>query len=57
MNVMEIVLLIIGVAAFVVSFLIPLGKGDSLAHDREMARDEIGDLVARELERIRCSGR
>ena len=53
MNSMEIVLLIIGVVVFAVSFLIPLGKGDSLAHDREMARDEIGDMVAKELERIR----
>ncbi len=53
MNIMEIVLLIIGVIVFVVSFLIPNGKGDTLAHDREMARDEINDLVAKELERIR----
>lgn len=53
MNIMEIVLLIIGVIVFVVSFLIPNGKGDTLAHDREMARDEINDLVTKELERIR----
>lgn len=53
MDIMEIVLLIIGVIVFVVSFLIPIGKGDTLAHDREMARDEINDLVAKELERIR----
>lgn len=53
MNSMEIVLLIIGVVVFAASFLIPMGKGDSLAHDREMARDEIGDMVAKELERIR----
>lgn len=53
MNIMEIVLLIIGVIVFVVSFLIPNGKGDTFAHDREMARDEINDLVAKELERIR----
>ncbi len=53
MNIMEIVLLVIGILVFVASFLIPNGKGDNLAHDREMARDEIGDLVARELERIR----
>lgn len=53
MNGMEIVLLIIGAVVFVVSFLIPPGKGDSLAHDREMAKEEIGDLVAKELERIR----
>lgn len=53
MNIMEIVLLIIGVIVFVVSFLIPNGKGDTLAHDREMARDEINDLVVKELERIR----
>ena len=53
MNVMEIVLLVIGVIVFAVSFLIPPGKGDSLVLDREMARDEIGDLVAKELERIR----
>lgn len=53
MNIMEIVLLVIGILVFVASFLIPNGKGDTLAHDREMAREEIGDLVAGELERIR----
>lgn len=53
MNSMEIVLLVIGILVFAASFLIPNGKDDSLVHDREMARDEIGDLVAKELERIR----
>ncbi|MCM1120360.1 MAG: DUF6115 domain-containing protein [bacterium] len=53
MNIMEIVLLIVGAVVFAVSFLIPDGKGDALAHDREMARDEINDLVAQELEKIR----
>lgn len=53
MNIMEIVLLIVGAVVFVVSFLIPDSKGDALAHDREMARDEINDLVAQELEKIR----
>lgn len=53
MNIMEIVLLIVGAVVFAVSFLIPDSKGDVLAHDREMARDEINDLVARELEKIR----
>lgn len=53
MNSMEIVLLIMGVVVFAASFLIPSGRGDSLEHDRELARDEIGDMVARELERIR----
>lgn len=53
MNIMEIVLLIVGIVVFVVSFLIPNGKDDSLAYDKEMARNEIRDLVAQELEKIR----
>lgn len=53
MNVMEIALLIIGVVVFAVSFMIPPGRGDFSEHDRELAREEIGDLVAKELERIR----
>lgn len=53
MDIMEIVLLIVGVIAFVVSFLIPNGKGDTLVYDREAASEEIRDLVAQELEKIR----
>lgn len=53
MNIMEIVLLIVGVIVFVVSFLIPNGKDDSLVYDRESARDDIRELVAQELEKIR----
>lgn len=53
MNIMEIVLLIVGVIVFVVSFLIPNGKEDSLVYDRESARDDIRELVAQELEKIR----
>ena len=54
MNSMEIVLLVIGVLAFVISFLIPNGKGGSTAYDRKMAKDEISDLLDKELERA-CS--
>lgn len=50
---MEIVLLVIGALVFVASFLIPSGKGNSPAHNMEMAKDEIYDLVDQELERIR----
>ena len=47
MNIMEIVLLIIGALVFVASFLIPLGKGDSLAHDRDHGGERIlGDCIA-----------
>lgn len=53
MNNMEIVLLIIGALVFVVSFFIPSGKGDSPEHSMEMVKDEIGDLVDKEMERIR----
>lgn len=53
MNTMEIVLLIIGVIVFVVSFLIPEGKEEISEETRRMAREEIGTLVAQEMERIR----
>ncbi len=51
---MEIVLLVIGALVFAASFLIPNGKGDSPAHSMEIAKDEISDLVDKELERIRA---
>ena len=51
---MEIVLLVIGALVFAASFLIPSGKGDSPAHSMEIAKDEISDLVDKELERIRA---
>ena len=54
MNSMEIVLLVIGALVFAASFLIPSGKGDSPAHSMEIAKDEISDLVDKELERIRA---
>lgn len=53
MNSMEIILLVIGVLVFVVSFLIPNGKGGSSERDRELALDEINDLVDKEFDRIR----
>lgn len=53
MNSMEIILLVIGVLVFVVSFLIPNGKRGSSERDRELALDEINDLVDREFDRIR----
>ncbi len=53
MNSMEIVLLIIGVLVFIASFLIPNGKGGSQAYDGEMVSNDLSDLVAKELEKIR----
>ncbi len=53
MNSMEIVLLVVGGLVFVLSFLIPNGKKGSSEQDRNMAREEISDLVDREWERIR----
>lgn len=53
MNNMEIILLVIGVLAFVVSFLIPNGRSGGSERDREMAIDEINDLVDKEFDRIK----
>ncbi len=53
MSAMEIVLLVIGVAVFAVSFLIPAGKEESPEEVRKLAKEEIGTLVAQEMERIR----
>lgn len=53
MDAMEIVLLIIGAIVFIVSFLIPAGKEDSLEDTRKLAKEEISSLVSQEMERIR----
>lgn len=52
MSAMEIILLIAGVIAFVVSFLLPAGKSDT-GEVKKLADEEIKILVAAELERIR----
>ncbi|MBO5283985.1 MAG: hypothetical protein J6B43_12840 [Lachnospiraceae bacterium] len=53
MSTMEIVLLLIGIIVFAVSFLIPAGNEELSEETRKLAREEIGTLVAQEMERIR----
>ncbi len=53
MEVMEIILLIVGVCVFVISFLLPAGKDADMAATKELAQSEIKDLVAVEMNQIR----
>ena len=52
MEMMEIILLIIGVGVFVISFLLPASKTDAKLN-KEMAQEEIRRMVADEMNEIR----
>ena len=52
MEMMEIILLIIGVGVFVISFLLPASKSDAKLN-KEMAQEEISRMVADEMNQIR----
>lgn len=53
MGITEIVLLVAGGMVFILSFLIPSGKGEVSEQSKELAKEEIADMVSRELESIR----
>ncbi len=52
MEMMEIVLLIIGIGVFVVSFLLP-AKAERVGVNKELAQDEIKDMVTAQMNEIR----
>ena len=53
MEITEIVLLIAGGIIFILSFLIPEKKGEVSAQSKDLAKEEIADMVSREMESIR----
>ena len=53
MGVMEIILLIIGVGAFVASFVLPAAKEDQPVVNRELTKEEISSLVKEQMKEIR----
>lgn len=53
MEITEIVLLAAGGIIFILSFLIPDKKGETSEQSKELVRDEIADMVGREMESIR----
>ena len=53
MGIMEIILLIIGLAVFAASFFLPSGKGEKPVINKELTKEEIRSLVAEELEAIK----
>lgn len=53
METMEIVLLIIGVAVFVASFLLPAGKQEGSTVDEKIVQEEIKGLVADQMKEIK----
>lgn len=53
MDIMEIVLLVAGGIVFILSFLIPVKKGESSEEARGLAKEEIKALVSEELEAVR----
>lgn len=53
MGIMEIILLIIGLAVFALSFFLPAGKGEKPIINKELTKEEIRSLVADELESIK----
>lgn len=53
MEITEIVLLIAGGIIFILSFLIPEKKGEVSEQSKDLAKEEIADMVSREMEGIR----
>lgn len=53
MNTMEIVLLAAGVIIFIASFFIPAGSKAELENTKELARDEINDIISQEIKQIK----
>ncbi len=53
MNVMEIVLLIVGIIIFLISFLFVDGKKEILPENKEAAKEEIKSLVSKEMDNVR----
>lgn len=53
MVVMEIILLVIGIAAFVASFVLPLKKEEQPIINKELTKDEIRSLVKEQMKDIR----
>lgn len=52
MEMMEIILLVLGVAAIVASFFLNSGKGEQVSVNKDMAQSEIKELVAAEMKEI-----
>lgn len=53
MEITEIVLLVAGGIIFILSFLIPDKKGEVSEQSKEMVKEEIADMVSREMESVR----
>lgn len=53
METMEIVLLIVGIAVFVASFLLPAGKKSEIVTDDKLVKEEIKGLVADQMKEIK----
>lgn len=49
----EIILLIAGAIVFILSFLIPVGEGKNRAEAAPLAREEIRDMVSREMDSVK----
>jgi len=53
MGVMEIILLIVGIAVFAASFFLPAGKEEKTAINKELTKEQIRGLVAEQMEEIK----
>ncbi len=53
MEVMEIVLLVIGIAVFAASFLLPIGKEEAPVINKELTKEEIRKLVSKQMDEIK----
>lgn len=53
MGIMEIILLIVGIAVFVASFFLPAGKEERPAINKELTKEEIRGLVSEQMEEIK----
>lgn len=53
MEIMEIILLVVGVAVFVASFLLPVGREEKTVVSNELVKEEIRSLIVEEMEEIK----
>ena len=55
MGVMEVVLILLGVVAFVISFLIPAGSKDDAEQNAGLSEDAVREMVAKEAENVKST--
>ena len=54
MDILEVILLIVGIVIFIGSFLLPAGRSDAARIDTDAAKQEIHGLIEEEMKTVRA---